>query len=47
MYFIDKYKALLITSLITGIIGFGMFTIQLTNTKALIAETIYEIEKKN
>lgn len=46
MHFIDKYKALLITSLITGIVGFGMFSIHLTNTKALIAETIYEIEKK-
>ena len=46
MHFIDKYKALLITSLITGIVGFGIFSIQLTNTKALIAETIYEIEKK-
>ena len=46
MHFIDKYKAILITCLITGIVTFGMFSIQLTNTKALIAETIYEIEQK-
>ncbi|RZN82295.1 MAG: hypothetical protein EVB11_08745 [Winogradskyella sp.] len=46
MQFIEKYKALLITSLITGIVGFGMFSIQLSNTKELIAETFYEIEPK-
>jgi len=46
MHFIEKYKALLITSLITGIVAFGMFSIQLSNTKELIAETIYEIEQK-
>jgi len=46
MHFIEKYKAILITSLITGIVTFGMFGIKLSNTKALIAETIYEIEQK-
>ncbi|GGI55918.1 hypothetical protein [Winogradskyella haliclonae] len=46
MHFIEKYKAVLITSLITGIVAFGVFSIQLSNTKALIAETIYEIESK-
>ncbi|WP_299116271.1 hypothetical protein [uncultured Winogradskyella sp.] len=46
MHFIEKYKAVLITSLITGIVAFGMFSIQLSNTKELIAETIYEIEPK-
>ncbi|MBT8245596.1 hypothetical protein [Winogradskyella sp.] len=46
MPFIEKYKAILITCLITGIVAFGLFSIQLTNTKALIAETFYEVEPK-
>ena len=46
MHYIEKYKALIITSLITGIVAFGMFSIQLTNTKDAIAETFYEIESK-
>jgi len=46
MHYIEKYKALIITSLIAGIVAFGMFSIQLTNTKDAIAETFYEIEPK-
>jgi len=46
MHYIEKYKALIITSLITGIVAFGMFSITLTNTKDAIAETFYEIEPK-
>lgn len=41
-----KYKAAVITSLITGIVAFGLFSIQLKKAKTLIAETIYKIEPK-
>lgn len=41
---IEKYKAGLITFLLSGIVVFGMFSIELTNKKILIAETFYKIE---
>ncbi|SHG95313.1 TonB family protein [Winogradskyella jejuensis] len=43
---IDKYKAGLITFLLTGIVVFSLFSFHLTKTPKLIAETIYEVEAK-
>jgi hypothetical protein len=42
--FIEKHKALLFTSLITGTIVLGMFSFSLTNKTELITESFYEIE---
>lgn len=43
---IDKYKAGLITFLLTGIVVFAMFSFQLSKRAEELAETIYEIEPK-
>lgn len=43
---IDKYKAGIITFLLTGILVFAMFSFQLTKQAEQLAETIYEIEPK-
>lgn len=43
---IDKYKAALITFLLTGIVVFAMFSFQLSKQADKIAETFYEIEPK-
>lgn len=42
----DKYKAGLITFLLTGIVIFAMFSFQLSQQKNQLAETFYEIEPK-
>lgn len=44
MKLIEQYKALIITFLLTGIVVFGMFSIQLKQQKKLITESYYEIE---
>tara|TARA_R100001369_G_scaffold24192_1_gene44543 strand:+ start:23526 stop:24266 length:741 start_codon:yes stop_codon:yes gene_type:complete len=41
---IDKYKALIITFLLIGIVVFGMFSIQLKQHQDLITESYYELE---
>ncbi|MFD1062922.1 hypothetical protein ACFQ1Q_06655 [Winogradskyella litorisediminis] len=43
---IDKYKAGLITFLITGIVTFGMFSFHISQRTEQIAETFYKIEAK-
>ena len=43
MNIIDKYKALIITFLLTGILVFSMFSIHLTQASPLIAETFIDI----
>lgn len=44
MNFIEKHKALLITSLITGIIILAMFSFSIRKKAEFIAESFYEIE---
>ena len=44
MNFVEKYKALLITSLITGTIVLGMFSFHIKKKSEFIAESYYEIE---
>ena len=44
MNFVEKYKALLFTSLITGTIVLGMFSFSITNKSELITESYYEME---
>ncbi|MFT4780803.1 MAG: type IV secretory pathway VirB10-like protein [Psychroserpens sp.] len=44
MNFVEKHKALLFTSLITGTIVLGMFNFSLTQKSELITESFYEIE---
>ncbi len=46
MQLLGKHKAIIITSLITGIVAFGILSIQLKKATDLIAETVYEIEPK-
>lgn len=46
MQLIEKYKAIILTVLICGSVFFGVFSIQLSNTKDTIAETFYEVEAK-
>lgn len=46
MNIINKHKALIITFLLTGIVVFGMFSIQITKQSEFIAESLYEIEPK-
>lgn len=46
MQLVGKHKAIIITSLITGIVAFGILSIQLKKASNLIAETTYEIEPK-
>ncbi|WP_339623088.1 hypothetical protein [uncultured Winogradskyella sp.] len=41
---IEKHKALIITFLLTGIVVFGMFSIQLKQHQTLITESYYELE---
>jgi len=41
---IEKHKALIITTLITGIVVFGMFSLHITKQSQLIAESYYEME---
>lgn len=44
MLSIGKYKAIIITSLITGIVTFSMFSFHITQNEILISETFYEVE---
>ena len=44
MSFIEQYKAALITTLITGVVTFGMFSFQLKQSSNTLAETFYEVE---
>ncbi|WP_298900727.1 energy transducer TonB [uncultured Psychroserpens sp.] len=44
MNFVEKHKALLITSLITGTIVLGMFSFHIKKKSEFIAESYYEIE---
>ncbi len=44
MNFIDQHKALIITFLITGIVVFGLFSIQLKQQGKLITESFYLLE---
>ena len=44
MNFIEKHKALLLTSLITGTIVLGMFSLSLKKKAEFISESFYEIE---
>ncbi|WP_052467074.1 hypothetical protein [Psychroserpens damuponensis] len=44
MNFVEKHKALLFTSLITGTLIIGMFSFNLTQHSELITESYYEIE---
>ncbi|RNC87805.1 MAG: hypothetical protein ED556_01035 [Winogradskyella sp.] len=44
MSFIEQYKAALITTLITGVVTFGMFSFQLKQSSSEMAETFYDIE---
>ena len=44
MELIDKYKAGIITFLITGIVVFGMFSFHIKKQSDLIAESYYEVE---
>lgn len=44
MEFIEKHKALLITSLITGTLVLAMFSFSLTNQVESVAETYYEMQ---
>jgi hypothetical protein len=46
MPFIDRYKALIITLLLSGIVVFAMFSIHITKKAAFIAESLYEIVPK-
>jgi TonB family protein len=41
---IEQHKALILTFLLTGIVVFGMFSIQLTQNNASISESFYELE---
>jgi hypothetical protein len=41
---IEKHKALLITFLLTGIVVFGLFSIQLKSHHELITESFYELQ---
>ncbi|MFT5242163.1 MAG: TonB family protein [Glaciecola sp.] len=44
MNFVEKHKALLFTSLITGTLVLGMFSFSITNKSEWITESYYEIE---
>jgi len=44
MQSIGKYKAILITSLITGVVVFSMFRLHMKKNRYLISETFYEVE---
>lgn len=44
MNFVEKHKALLITSLITGTIVLAMFSFSITKNTAFITESYYEVE---
>ncbi len=44
MIFVEKHKALLFTSLITGTIVLGLFSFSITNKTELITESYFEIE---
>ncbi|NRA91591.1 MAG: hypothetical protein HRU26_02735 [Psychroserpens sp.] len=44
MLSIGKYKAILITSLITGIVTFSLFSFHITQNEILLLETFYEVE---
>lgn len=46
MDIINTYKAALITILITGIVSFTIFSVELKKTNDILAETFYEIETK-
>lgn len=46
MQLLGKHKAIIITGLITGIVAFGILSLQLKKASDLIAETFYEIEPK-
>jgi TonB family protein len=41
---IEQHKALILTFLLTGIVVFGMFSIQLKQNNASISESFYELE---
>ncbi len=44
MNWIEQYKALIITFLLTGIVVFGMFSIQLKQQDRSISESFYELQ---
>jgi len=44
LIFVEKHKALLFTSLITGTIVLGLFSFSITNKTELITESYFEIE---
>lgn len=46
MQLIDRYKALIITLLLSGIVVFAMFSIHITKKAEFIAESLYEIVPK-
>jgi len=44
MFSIGKYKAILITSLIAGIVIFSLFSFHIKKNEVLLSETFYEVE---
>ena len=44
MHLIGKYKAIIITSLITGIVTFSLFSFHISKNELLITETFYDVE---